>query len=397
MKKIIKTGLFILAFLSQFSAITSAKEVDLSGDYKDLKFILIHGFDPEVIKNKIENLKEIENRSQIYWQDYWWDKASHHIYWDSGKRIVQNRRAVVEQLEKIMLSKSCNRGCMFVTHSTGDLVLRDLLASWKYFYLEKYLSPAFKDYAHILPYYNNEMRLYGSLDFAGAGGGSELAETAVTTAAAYPKAKGFQKFLLDNFSPEVKALKTQFGRVPKLDEMGVQIDLIPSVARRLSVGNSPIPRLRIVGGGRLDSGGFLGSLSSQIVEGILPGMDDGVVAAHSACGASKIDAYDTCLEIIHPDGLLYSHRSAAPRSYYHNHYPIYMGESYDHSDLLDGKSHGKIVTSRFRVDRDYSFHLGMAKPEISYEKSSRGWHATVKNGDSQHIGEVILQTIRKLN
>jgi len=364
-----------------------------------MKYILIHGFISETIRDKVSDSSTLKLFSRHYWHQYWYHKADAHLYWDSGKRLAQNRANLLEQLNQVFLDGTCRDGCMFVTHSTGDLVLRDLLEQWRLKYLETYLrpEPEWEWLSHILAFRNTSMRIYGSIDIAGAGGGSELAEAAIKTVKDYHDSSRFTRWLLRTTDPKTKAILNTYQRVPTLSEMGILHDLVPAVARSTAIGNSAIPRLRVVGGGRFDNNsGLLGFLTSELLEQTLPGLDDGVIAAHSACGALQRAAYNSCFRDVKPNGLLYQDE-ISPASFFDKHFPVLMGDSYDHSDLLDGEGHGKITTDLLREGRDFDFYLRMEKPALRFVQSGGELFAWVENSDHIHISDVLINQLRKKN
>ena len=184
------------AFLMSFSALS-----------KDHKIILIHGLQVSQITNKSGS--DVINDGETYWQTYWNNRADERIDWPAYERIEGKIATdwVWPKLKQISRSNLCADGCVLVTHSTGDLVARHIIdnqANW----LEN---------AGLTP-----LNIVATFDLAGAGGGSELADIAVSalTGAAW------------NFAVDA-ALKWWLGS-DVTEAVGVLHDLKVNNARKIS-------------------------------------------------------------------------------------------------------------------------------------------------------------------
>ncbi|KAA8983015.1 hypothetical protein [Halospina sp. K52047b] len=270
--------------------------------------ILIHGLQGDDIAENPTSQQEIEQNGDAYWQAFWASRAEARIDWGSHER-VEGRTAerAFNQLVEISQQGLCSEGCIVVTHSTGDLVGRYVLDNQARWLSNAGLEP---------------LNVIAALDFAGAGGGSELADLAVNAAYA------------DSFGDELAklAVTAYLGTTPTPENLGVLRDLQPAVARNIATSPNSVPRLRFVGGGS-NYGGLTGPF--------LPGIDDGVVALHSTCGGTQVGSYKSCVSNVALDGKRTS--VSAPSGLYYNHYPVLMGEKVDHSQVINTES-GNTLT-----------------------------------------------------
>ncbi len=311
-----------LAMLMQFSV--SANEY---------KTVLIHGFQPDQLINAA-NI-DVVNDGQQYWQSYWDNVADARIDWPSNERIEGKiaQDWVWPKLKSFSQSNFCQPGCVFVTHSTGDLVARYIIdnqANW----LEN---------AGLKP-----LNIVATYDIAGAGGGSELADVAVsalTGAASWSS-------LVD------AALKWWLGS-EITQAVGVLHDLKVNNARKLApLPSSRIPRLRFIA----DDDDFFNATAL-----FLPGHDDGVVASHSSCGANKADGFGSCSRTVATNGQLKSQNDAVS-GFMPFHYPIMMSDNYTHNNIREASHQGKVtaVTTQFNV-ANRTIHVA------THEKTSGYW------------------------
>ena len=187
----------------------------------------------------------------------------------------------------------------YALHSTGDLVTRHLLENQARWLQSEGLQP---------------LKILAVMDLAGAGGGTELADLAVSIA------------YNDSWYnwPVKQAVRAFTGIDPQPDNLGVVNDLQTNTARNLSVGPTAIPRLRFVGGGSSYGG---------ITKPFIAGTDDGVVPTHSACGATTASGIDSCSNSISLAGKVSGQNG--PSGLYYNHYPILMSEGANHSAVKD--------------------------------------------------------------
>ncbi len=282
--------------------------------------VLVHGLQTKHLTGAPDQAG-LRRDANEYWAKYWAPRAEAILYWSANERISggikDSMRAQIKRLES---QGTCAAGCVFVTHSTGDLVTREVLSRLR----QWGVNP-------------NRFRVLVTLDFAGAGGGSELADLSVNLI----EGSG----LLNAAAKE--AVRLFLGGVPSRDDIAVLYDLRPTTARSIATHNLPVPRLRFAGAGTE----FL-----RATKIFLPGKDDAVVAMHSSCGARYKSSYDSCSRSLRSNGVL---RGAdAPSSFYFNHFPILMGDKTDHFEAITNDRTGYMtpvindVTLGLRVDFD---------------------------------------------
>ncbi|CAH9051927.1 hypothetical protein PSECIP111951_01675 [Pseudoalteromonas holothuriae] len=336
-------GVFILCLLTSFTA--------HSNDYKT---ILIHGFQPSQLTNP--NGTNVISDGQSYWSSYWTDKADERIDWPSYERIEGKIATdwLWPKLKQLSQSGLCESGCVLLTHSTGDLVARYLLdnqANW----LEN---------AGLQP-----LNIVATFDIAGAGGGSELADTAVSALMGG-----------NAWDDLVEAAIYLWLGSSTVDALGVLHDLKVNNARKIApLPDSRAPRLRFVA----NSSDFFG-----ITGGFLKGSDDGVVASHSACGASRVGRFGSCSQQIAMDGKIKS-QSNAVTGFMPYHYPLIMADDYTHSNIRKADNQGKVTIAQNNIDvagRNVGFQ--------TYDKSTGFWifkehYRYVKNSDSKSVSQLI--------
>lgn len=271
------------------------------------KYVLVHGFQPSQLQDK-PGAGQVSMDGEDYWREYWLAHASARLDWPSHERLQQKIATdyLWPKLQQLSRDGTCQSGCILVTHSTGDLVSRFLLENQANWLRSAGLQP---------------LNIVATFDFAGAGGGSELADLAVNVA----DGKG---------GALVKAaVRAWLGHEPNRANIGVLNDLQVNVARQLVPSpQNRVPRVRFVAGGS----DYLGTTSA-----FLPGTDDGVVASHSACGAATAGSFGSCNSQIALDGKV-SNQSDAVRAFLPNHLPLLMAADYSHSATI-----GSTVKGRF--------------------------------------------------
>ncbi|NMP32828.1 hypothetical protein HII17_14825 [Thalassotalea sp. M1531] len=275
---------------------------------KEYKIILIHGFQPQQLISD----GDVTQSGQAYWQGYWNALSDERIDWPSYERIEGKIATdyVWPKLKSFSQSNLCEPGCIFVTHSTGDLVARYIIENQATWLENAGLSP---------------LNIVATFDIAGAGGGSELADLAVSVA---------QNTEAWTFAIEA-ALEAWLGG-DLTDEMGVLHDLKVNNARQLAaLPDARIPRLRFVG----DASDYLGVTSPFI-----QGNDDGVVGSHSACGGNRQGRYGSCSDRIDFNGKSTS-QSDAVSGFMPYHYPMLMSDKYSHGSLLEPINKGKVTAA----------------------------------------------------
>jgi hypothetical protein len=215
--------------------------------------VLVHGLQSAVLYEGKQTDEQLTQSAVNYWDDYWLDKGDYRIDWDTNERVAgKTAERAYDVVMQLSDANACANGCIFVTHSTGDLVARYVFDN-----MDTWLAAAGKPALNVL----------ASIDLAGAGGGSELADLAVD--------------LQQNDSWYVSPFKAALsyftgGSTTMPDNLGTMYDLQVTTARNIATTPNSIPRLRFAGGG---DDAYMTS------KAILNGTDDSVVALHSACGA----------------------------------------------------------------------------------------------------------------
>ncbi|MFC4701149.1 hypothetical protein ACFO4O_13325 [Glaciecola siphonariae] len=267
--------------------------------------ILVHGFQFTDLQNTPPNEAFLLQQSRNYFSDYWTSRADEHHYYSSADRVSGGVKDQFKRhFERLEASGLCIQGCVWVTHSTGDLVLRDALNRLGQWGIDR-----------------NRVKVLAVIDFAGAGGGTELADLAANVASG----GGFVDFTIR------QVVRAFLGVDPSSSGLGVVNDLRPTNARRIAQGNQGVPRLRFVG---------TGSEFAGITKPFIQGEDDSVVPLHSACGSNRKGDYNSCSSGIRNNGVLRSAR--APSALLANHFPVLIGERVNHSQHINNDRVGGV-------------------------------------------------------
>jgi hypothetical protein len=333
--------------------------------------LLIHGFKPQHILNPPPDEGLADGLAS--WADFepmLMDPATTRIlYWPSHYRLSGPggiAALITSELKPILASGFCDDQCIVITHSTGDLVARYVLAN-KLSLLGSSLVSRFKVAAVI--------------DMAGAGGGTELANVAVDVMEGVNTGEDILKGLL-----EFAGFDFEFGMNP-----GVLIDLQPSVARNTAVNTiSAIPRLRIAGSGS-EAFGF-------ITHAIIKGQDDSVVPLHSACGAVDDGAYDSCVQDLRMDGRITSISNAPSLSQlYDYHYPIILSASMSHNVMHKNKTGHDMTLALSGADYYNSSHVKSIDVAVEHETRRVWWdwfreYRFITGARDKTMGRVIVDS-----
>jgi hypothetical protein len=269
--------------------------------------IMVHGFISEHLNTRPSSAEQASQASN-YWKDYWASRSEGYLTYPSHERVQGRiKDSMKTQFQELQRNRKCESGCVFVTHSTGDLVLRDALTRFGQWGIDR-----------------NKVKVLSVIDLAGAGGGTELADLAVSTASTRGPVTGIVRAIAGavlsvNFKPE---------------SLGVLNDLRVGTARSIARQNNVYPRLRVAGAGDQ----FL-----RITKGIIRGYDDSVVGMHSSCGSKYVGTVESCSSSVRSNGQLASARG--PGTLLHNHFPIVMGNSADHEELRNNKKSGGALTT----------------------------------------------------
>ena len=328
--------------------------------------ILVHGF---VIEDIVTPPSYADLLARRKVSDYWQARAEGYLNW-SGKKRIEGGIAtdVYNQALTLAQNGTCNAGCVVLTHSTGDLVLRYFLAN----------QAAWLQSAGYPP-----LNIVATLDFAGAGGGTGLADVAVGTVSG-------GSFLADQIWAVEMMWGLDLGSMT-LGQMGVINDLATSKARSLANFPMSTPRLRISvdGTGNLLEIG-MGQVRT-ITKTILIGSDDTVVPAHSTCGSSSPWAYESCSSNVDYEGK--QGWEPAPSSYMPNHFPIVMAHDYDHFQITQDVHKGKaaFVQNNFNANG-----LQVSLTEWWHVVTAPWWQPWVNTGTWQYIGQSDYKSLSKV-
>jgi hypothetical protein len=284
---------------------------------KEYRTILIHGLQPQQLIDAAGS--NIESDGESYWASYWGRLSDERIDWPSYERIEGKIATdwIWPKLKQFSESKLCEPGCVLVTHSTGDLVARYIIDNQ-----ENWLTNA--GYA--------PLNIVATFDIAGAGGGSELADLAVSALTA----SADWSWVID------RALKWWLGS-DVTEAVGVLHDLKVNNARRIApFPDDRAPRLRFVAEGD----DFFGATKL-----FLRGKDDGVVALHSSCGASSVRAFGSCSRNIATDGQVTTQGDGV-RGFMPYHFPMIMSDNYSHNNIINAVHKGQVTVANSTTQID---------------------------------------------
>lgn len=289
-----------LALAAGFTA--GSAQAELAGH----PVVLVHGFQPANLLWPPASQHQVEQNGAAYWAEFWGSRADARIDWDSTQRLEEGIAVqAYAQMKDIAERGVCATPCVFVTHSTGDLVTRYLLENQAAWLAADGLPP---------------LQVLAVLDFAGAGGGTELADLAMSIA------YNNSWYLW----PAKEAVKAILGFDPVPSSMGVVNDLQVNQARSQAVAPSALPRLRFVGAGSE----YLG-----VTKPFIRGADDSVVPVHSACGAAIPGDFDSCSSTLSMAGMVTGQAAGA---LWHNHFPVLLSEGVHHSGTI-GHQRGNVM------------------------------------------------------
>jgi len=340
----VKSLVLISAFFLSFNV-----QAKLNGK----NVVLVHGLQTTHLKGAPDDAG-LQNDANEYWQEFWGSRAEAILYWSANDRIAGGIKDDMRvQIKRLEAQRTCLAGCVFITHSTGDLVLRDALKrlnQWG-------VNP-------------NNFKVIASLDFAGAGGGSELASLAVNIA----EGGGIINSLARS------AVDLALGFKPRPGNLGVLYDLRPSSARTVATTNGATPRLRFAG---------TGSEFLRITKAFIPGKDDAVVGMHSSCGSRWVGSYDSCDRNVRADGSL--RRASAPSSLYFNHFPVLMGAGTDHFEVISNDRSGYMTT----VVNDTTRGVRLDFDAYTKRRFLRSKVRRVRDSDRKSMSATVFETLNR--
>jgi len=318
--------------------------------------VLVHGLKVDDFKDRPTDA-QLPGLAEQYWAEYWGARAEAKLYWPATERITGRVKDLIRaQIKNLEQRRLCKDGCIFVTHSAGDLVTRHALASLGQWQVDR-----------------NNFKVLLTLDFAGAGGGSELADLAVNISEGNGIINAVQR----------AAIRAFLGVDPSPGSLGVVYDLRPAAARSIAPQNTGVPRLRFAGSGTA----YLGATKPFI-----RGKDDSVVAYHSTCGALYVSSYDSCSRSVRDNGVLRS--TDGPTAFMANHYPVLMGDKANHFDVITNNRTGNYTT----VFNDQT--IGGLRVDFT-TKTKRRWWALwrkvrqVRDGDRKSMSANVFDTLNR--
>lgn len=269
--------------------------------------ILVNGFRAGDLQQAPTSDAQLQSLSEEYFDEFWTSRAEAHHFWSSADRVTGGIKDQFRRhFEELEISGLCVDGCIYVTHSTGDLVLRDALSRLGQWGIDQ-----------------NRVRIMLVLDLAGAGGGTELADVASTVANGGNLATAALRGVASVF----------LGFDVSSGNLGVLEDLRPARARAIATGNQAFPRLRFAGTGTE----FIG-----ITKPFILGSDDSVVPLHSSCASRTRDSFESCSRSVRANGEIRS--SDGPSSLLFNHFVVLMGASTGHGSHISNNSDGELTT-----------------------------------------------------
>ncbi|RYZ81260.1 MAG: hypothetical protein EOO68_36120, partial [Moraxellaceae bacterium] len=314
MKKII--GIFLFSTLLGFNSLALASEYTL---------VLVHGFQPSKLSSR-PTPTQVEQNGVAYWSKFWGARTSVRIDWPSHERVANRITTdyVWPKLQQMSINGTCRKGCIFLTHSTGDLVTRHIIDNQALWLENAGLQP---------------LNIVATFDFAGAGGGTDLADLAVNSATG--------SSLINKAG--LLALTAWLGSKPTPEALGVLNDLRVNTARHISpFPEARVPRLRFAA----SADDYYGVTSLFI-----SGEDDGVVPSHSSCGASTAGSFETCSRNVAFDGEL-DNQSDGVSNFMPQHYPMLMSAEYSHGNVVDAQHKGEITAANSRANFIDNTQLG---------------------------------------
>lgn len=342
---------WLVASLLGLSAATTAVRAS------NYPIVLVHGFQPGQLQSKPVG-NAVTQDGAAYWAAYWGNRASARIDWPSQERIKEKISTdyVWPKLKQLSQQGTCRSGCVFVTHSTGDLVTRYILENQATWLKNAGLEP---------------LTIVATVDFAGAGGGSELANLALNVV------DGNAGWLVQ------QAVGAWLGATPSRGNVGVLNDLQVNTARQLASNfTQRVPRLRMVGG----ASDFVGVTSP-----FLPGDDDGVVAPHSSCGSAVAGDFNSCVATVSLGGKLSSVK--APSSRWPAHYPVLMSDKYSHGSLLNDGVAGRFTTATQRVSYSNGVQWQVKSTDQYYGFPYYATWRYVTNSEKQSMSALVFQQL----
>lgn len=372
-------------------------------DPSDPKIIIIHGFWPIDIVEKPSCGEVLTRRDREYtWptvddpgdpvSDFWDDKAVVRVDWSSNYNLEEvAERFLYPLMARLSRTGWCEpSGCLIIDHSTGDNLANLWLTH----------GPTWLNKAGL-----DDVPILATFDFAGASGGTELANLYLTIHHIFRWFQGPLWWLADTLQIWwlMDALQSQdWGELNVIKQalqedfadLGVLHDLSINAARnRHDDDRNGVPRLRIVGESAQgdDSDSLYGlayilrriAFVSSLFSGPTSfGSNDGVVPAHSACGAADYKPYTSCFQNYGLNGQAGIYLAPAPLTLRNMHYPLMVTGNYNHEEIWSVS--GTPIGASFWRTLDLGNFANVSVPMGS---------PSVVKADSKHPAELIFERI----
>ncbi|MDX1451765.1 MAG: hypothetical protein R3183_04340 [Oleiphilaceae bacterium] len=318
-------------------------------------------------------------KTAVFYDD---DPHAKILYFDSTYRLEEaggqgNGAKVAQQLKDLFAADPtyCARtnGCIVITHSTGDIVMRWIEAN-KHTALDDATRQAFD----VLTY----------VDMAGAGGGTEGATLLYWAA---NLANALTPSEQDDLDLANYWINTLFGtegvlymEAGKHFNAGILFDLQVHEARNADRSNpDEIPKLRIASAGD-EPYGF-------ITHAFIKGRDDSVLPLHSTCGSANAHAYDSCSHARDLNGKVTLFNDA-PLFFYRHNYPFIQSEDLRHN----GHQWNDTGNTMVALMGDGQVAPGV---RIDIEETTSWWllnqYKRITNSENSSMAEVLSRSIEQ--
>lgn len=320
--------------------------------------IIVHGFQPPDLLRPPSDAEILSRRA---FSEYWHGKADAFLNWSSAERVEGTARLLIQQAKDIADRRLCDNGCVLVSVSGGDLVTRYFLQNQAFWMRNAGYEP---------------LKILATLDFAGAGGGTEVADiiVAVTSGEDVPL----------TIKLAVGALLGLNLDLLDYEQVGTARDLSIAGARSVAMAPNSIPRIRFSA-----SSGLVDPKSP--IKLLLRGADDSFIPAHSTCAASAPDPIESCSNNVTYEGK----RTAAygPRGLWYNHFPVLMANNYDHFNIINDEQKGMVTYVLNNFDAN-----GVAVDFLTYTKTvTRNWWELWKEtGTWQYVRDSHIKSVSRL-
>ena len=289
--------------------------------------------------------------------NFWDAQSAARIDWSSKDRLdTVIQKNVLPVMKKLSDEDICEpNGCVLVTHSTGDLIASKWLDE----------GPGLLKAEGM-----KNVKIVASFDFAGAAGGSEMADMTLDAVSVKDFGAALLGFLPSFSETDLQKIATWFfsealfetDEIIRVEDTGILQDLSINAARNnIFHDRNRVPRLRIATEAPERTIYFWISKSLQVRTlvntfmafifspgdwwKIGPGSNDGAVSSHSSCGAAGIGGFTRCSPNLGFDGNREKIRWVAPRRLKASHYPLLVSDQYHHLEIWADQYRGRFWRS----------------------------------------------------